>query len=174
MQNDKRRDIMNDDNYVEWLVKRKDPAYAVPVKILMIVVCIFSVLSALQTVFGVIVMTIAGVATYFVFLNLSVEFEYLFAEGGLSVDRILGRAKRKKIFDCEKDDIQIVAPADSFVLKDYEKQGMKVKDFSSGRKDAKVYALIYQKGPDHFKVLIEPNERMIGAMRRTFPRKLVM
>ena len=40
---------MNDDNYVEWLVKRKDPAYAVPVKILMIVVCIFSVLSA-QTV----------------------------------------------------------------------------------------------------------------------------
>ena len=35
---------MNDDNYVEWLVKRKDPAYAVPVKILMIVVCIFSVL----------------------------------------------------------------------------------------------------------------------------------
>ena len=160
---------MNDDNYVEWLVKRKDPAYAVPVKILMIVVCIFSVLSALQTVFGVIVMTIAGVATYFVFLNLSVEFEYLFAEGGLSVDRILGKAKRKKIFDCE-----IVAPADSFVLKDYEKQGMKIKDFSSGRKDAKVYALIYQKGPDHFKVLIEPNERMIGAMRRTFPRKLVM
>ena len=63
---------MNDDNYVEWLVKRKDPAYAVPVKILMIVVCIFSVLSALQTVFGVIVMTIAGVATYFVFLNLGV------------------------------------------------------------------------------------------------------
>lgn len=129
MQNDKRRDIMNDDNYVEWLVKRKDPAYAVPVKILMIVVCIFSVLLALQTVFGVIVMTIAGVATYFVFLNLSVEFEYLFAEGGLSVDRILGRAKRKKIFDCEKDDIQIVAPADSFVLKDYEKQGMKVRIF---------------------------------------------
>ena len=53
-------------------------------------------------------------------------------------------------------------------------RGMKIKDFSSGKKDAKVYALIYQKGPDHFKVLIEPNERMIGAMRRTFPRKLVM
>ena len=85
---------MNDDNYVEWLVKRKDPAYAVPVKILMIVVCIFSVLSALQTVFGVIVMTIAGVATYFVFLNLSVEFEYLFAEGGLSVDRERQRERR--------------------------------------------------------------------------------
>ena len=102
---------MNDDNYVEWLVKRKDPAYAVPVKILMIVVCIFSVLSALQTVFGVIVMTIAGVATYFVFLNLSVEFEYLFAEGGLSVDRILGKAKRKKIFENVRISIATVIAA---------------------------------------------------------------
>ena len=26
--------MMNDDNYVEWLVKRKDPAYAIPLKIL--------------------------------------------------------------------------------------------------------------------------------------------
>lgn len=165
---------MNDDNYVEWLVKRKDPAYAVPVKILMVVICMVAVLSALQTVLGVIIMMAAGAAAYFVFLNLSVEYEYLFAEGGLSVDRILGRARRKKIFDCEKDDIQVVAPADSYVLKDYEKQGMKVKDFSSGRKDAKVYALMYQKGAENFKVLIEPNERMIGAMRRSFPRKVVI
>lgn len=165
---------MNDDNYVEWLVKRKDPVYAIPVKILMIAVCIISVLSALQTVIGVIIMMAAGAATYFIFLNLSVEYEYLFAEGGLSVDRILGKTRRKKIFDCEKDDIQLVAPADSYVLKDYEKQGTKVKDYSSGRRDAKVYALMYQKGPENYKILFEPNERMIGAMRRTFPRKLVM
>lgn len=165
---------MNNENYVEWLVKRKDPAYAVPVKMLMIVICIGSVFSALQTMVGVVIMLAAGAATYFVFLNLSVEYEYLFAEGGLSVDRILGKARRKKAFDCEKDDIQIVAPADSYVLKDYEKQGMKIKDFSSGRRDAKVYALIYQKGAESCKVLFEPNERMVGAMRRTLPRKVVM
>ena len=98
---------MNDDNYVEWLVKRKDPAYAVPVKILMIVVCIFSVLSALQTVFGVIVMTIAGVATYFVFLNLSVEFEYLTVSWErqrerryLTVRRMISRLWRRLIPLC--------------------------------------------------------------------------
>ena len=107
-------------------------------------------------------------------MNMSVEYEYLFAEGGLSVDRILGKARRKRVFDCDKEDVQVVAPADSFVLKDYERQGARIKDFSSGRKEAKVYALMYQKGADSFKVLIEPNEKMIGAMRRTFPRKLVM
>ena len=116
-------------------------------------------------------MTIAGVATYFVFLNLSVEFEYLFAEGGLSVDRILGKAKRKKIFDCEKDDIQIVAPADSFVLKDYEKQGMKIKDFRPAGRMPRCTPLIPE-GSDHFKVLIEPNERMIEPCAEPFRESL--
>lgn len=165
---------MNEDNYVEWLVKRKDPVYAMPVKILMVCICIISVLSALQTVFGVVIMTLAGLATYFVFLNLSVEYEYLFAEGGLSVDRIMGRARRKKMFDCEKDDVQMVAPADSYVLKDYVNQDTKEKDFTSGRKNAKVYALVYRKGAESLKILFEPNEKMLNAMRRAFPRKLLI
>lgn len=174
MQIDKRREPMSEDNYVEWLVKKKDPVYAIPVKVLMIILCFFSVMLAMQTFLGIILVLAVGAATYFVFLNMSVEYEYLFAEGGLSVDRIMGKAKRKRVFDCDKEDIQMVAPSDSFVLKDYERQDCKVKDFSSGRSGAKVYALMYQKGPENYKVLIEPNERMIGAMRRTFPRKVVV
>ena len=95
-----------EESYIEWLVKRKDPIYALPVKIIMVLVCAFSVLLALQTVIGVVIMTAAGIGTYFIFLNLSVEYEYLFAEGGLRIDRILGKARRKKAFDCEKDDVQ--------------------------------------------------------------------
>lgn len=50
---------MNDDAYAEWLVKRKDPIYAVPVKILMAVLCLVSLLIAMQTAFGAILL-IAG------------------------------------------------------------------------------------------------------------------
>ena len=159
-----------EESYIEWLVKRKDPIYALPVKIIMVLVCAFSVLLALQTVIGVVIMTAAGIGTYFIFLNLSVEYEYLFAEGGL---RILGKARRKKAFDCEKDDVQLIAPVDSYMLKDYAKQGMKVMDCTSGKQGAEVYALMYQKGADTMKVLIEPNEKMLAAMRHTFPRKFV-
>ena len=155
-----------EESYIEWLVKRKDPIYALPVKIIMVLVCAFSVLLALQTVIGVVIMTAAGIGTYFIFLNLSVEYEYLFAEGGLRIDRILGKARRK-------DDVQLIAPVDSYMLKDYAKQGMKVMDCTSGKQGAEVYALMYQKGADTMKVLIEPNEKMLAAMRRTFPRKFV-
>ena len=42
-----------EENYVEWLVKRKDPVYAWPVKVLMIVLCALSAFAALQVMFGV-------------------------------------------------------------------------------------------------------------------------
>ncbi len=164
---------MNEDAYAEWLVKRKDPVYAIPVKILMIVLCLISVMSALQTVLGVIFMTIVGVATYFVFINLSVEFEYLVVEGDISVDRILARSRRKKVINCKKEEIQIVAPSDSYMLKDYEKNGMKVKDCSSGRHDAKTYSMICQQGADCVKVIFEPNDKILRSLRYSIPGKLV-
>ena len=102
-----------EENYIEWLVKRKDPVYAWPVKILMIVVCALSVLAALQMLLGILILAAAAAATYFVFLNLSVEYEYLFADGGFSVDSILGKARRKKTFDCDKEDVQVIASANS-------------------------------------------------------------
>ncbi|MCB7318376.1 DUF6106 family protein [Lacrimispora sp. 210928-DFI.3.58] len=163
-----------EENYVEWLVKRKDPVYALPAKVLIVIVVVLSVFSALRTVLGVVFMTLAAIAAYFLFINLSIEYEYLFAEGGLRIDRIMGRARRKKAFDCEKADIQFIAPADSYKLKDYESAGIKVQDYSSGQKGAKVYAVIYQKGSEHMKVLIEPNEKMISAMRRSFPSKMLV
>ena len=56
-----------EESYIEWLVKRKDPIYALPVKIIMVLVCAFSVLLALQTVIGVVIMTAAGIGTLFYF-----------------------------------------------------------------------------------------------------------
>lgn len=109
----------------------------------------------------------------FCFLNLSVEYEYLFADGGFSVDSILGKARRKKTFDCDKEDVQVIAPANSYVLKDYEKQGMKVIDCTSHNAGADVYALISQKGAQTTKVLFEPGDKMKAAMRRVFPRKFI-
>ena len=158
---------MNEDAYAEWLVKRKDPPYAIPVKVLMVVILAVSVFLALVTL-----PVAAAVAAYLVFTNLSVEFEYLFVEGDLSIDRILAKTRRKKVMECKKDEIQIVAPSDSYLLKDHEKSGMKVYDCSS-KTGAKTYSLIYQQGADCVKVIFEPNDRMLRSMRSYIPGKLV-
>ena len=165
---------MNEDAYAECLVKRKDPAYAFPAKAGITVLLVIALLTAFVSLLGLVLLAAVGVAAYFVHTGLSVEYEYLFVEGDLSIDRILAKSRRKKVLECRKDEIQIVAPSDSYMLKDYENANTKLADYSSGRKDGKVYAMIYQKGSESRKVLFEPNEKMINAMRRAYLRKMVV
>ena len=113
---------MNEDAYAECLVKRKDPAYAFPAKAGITVLLVIALLTAFVSLLGLVLLAAVGVAAYFVHTGLSVEYEYLFVEGDLSIDRILAKSRRKKVLECRKDEIQIVAPSDSYMLKDYEKK----------------------------------------------------
>ena len=79
---------MNQD-YVEWLVKRKDPAYAWPVRILMGLLCVFALFLAMALIWGALVLLAVGAATFFIFQALNVDYEYLYVDGTLSIDNIL-------------------------------------------------------------------------------------
>ncbi len=165
---------MIQDAYVEHLVKRKTPPYALAVKILLGVLFAAAVFMALTTYIGIVVLLAVCAASYFIMLNLNVEFEYLYIDGQLSIDKILNRNKRKKVMECDKDSLLMMAPLDSYVLKDYEGTGVKVIDCSSGRNDVKKYAFIYQAGQQRNKVIIEPNEKLLQCIRSTTPRKIVL
>ena len=159
--------------YSEWLVKRKPPVYAIAVKAVMIVLCIIAVFLSLTTVFGVIVLLVVGALTFFVFQNMNLEYEYLYVNGQLSIDKIMGRARRKQVWEGNMETIQFVAPSDSYMLKDYETSDMKVVDYSSGQTGVKTYSMISKSGGNTTKVIFEPNERMLHCMRQMHPRKVV-
>lgn len=164
---------MDNEAYAEWLVKRKSPAYAMAIKAAMGALCAVGLFLALTTMLGIIALALAAGASYLVFRNLNIEFEYLYVTGQLSIDKIMGRSKRKKVWEASLEEIQIIAPADSYVLKDYETQGMKIMDFSSRDPQAKVFALISRKGSETVKILFEPNEKMLRCVRMTSPRKVI-
>ena len=65
------------DSYAEWLVKRKNPAYNIVLKAALVLLCAISLVLALVTPFGIIILTVVGIASYFAFQSLSQEFEYL-------------------------------------------------------------------------------------------------
>ena len=165
---------MIQDTYVEHLVKRKTPSYAILVKIFLGILFAAALFMALTTYIGILVLLAVCGAAYFIMLNLNVEFEYLYIDGQLSIDKILNQNKRKKVMECDKDSLVMMAPLDSYVLKDYEGTGVKVIDCSSGRSDAKKYAFIYQAGQQRTKVIIEPNDKLLQCIRNTTPRKIVL
>ena len=129
------------DSYTEWLVKRKAPASSLIIKAALIALCAVSAFLALTTMFGIIILAAAGAATYYIFQNLNLEFEYLFVNDQITIDKIMGRARRKKAWEGTLGEVQIVAPLDSYILKDYEKPGMKRLDFASHAPNARVYEI---------------------------------
>ncbi len=55
---------MNQDMYVEWLVKRKEPAYAWPARIGLAVLCLISLFFALMVVWGILLFFAACVGRF--------------------------------------------------------------------------------------------------------------
>lgn len=72
-------------------------------------------------------------------------------------------------------EVQIVAPIDSYLLKDYEKPGLKTLDFASHEPGARVYGMIHQgDGGQVTKIAFEPNDKILQHIRQRAPRKVVL
>ena len=163
------------DAYAEWLVKRKTPAINHVLKVAIIVVLVFSILLAMMNLAGIILMTVVGIAAYFVIPQLNLEFEYLVVNDQITIDKVMGRSKRKKAWEGNLEQIQVIAPVDAYQVKDYDRvQGLKVLDFTSHQPGARVYGIIHQDGSSTTKVLFEPNDKILNVLRQKGPRKVLL
>lgn len=159
------------ETYVEVLVKRKTPIYMSFLKILSIMIAGAFVL--LGTVFGpaLIIGVVMGIAAYFIYLNTDVEYEYLYVDRELSVDKIMAKSKRKRITSFDMGKMEVLAPVNSHQLDSYKNRKSKVLDFSSGEVNQpdRRYAFFYD---GTTQVIIEPNEELIKAITMIAPRKV--
>lgn len=159
------------ETYVEWLVKRKTPAYMSLLKFLTIILAVCFILLGLFMIPAMIVGILFGVAAYFVNLNADLEYEYLYVDKELTVDKVLAKSKRKRaaVFDIDK--MEILAPIKSWHLDNYKNRTDKTVDYSSGeeKQPDRRYVFYYD---GQKRVIIEPNEEMIQAITMVAPRKV--
>lgn len=162
------------DTYVEWLIKQKTPFYMYVIDAVLAFITLICIFLALTTnVLAVVLMFASGFVTYLAFRNTNVEYEYLFVTGSLSIDKILGRSKRKKVWEGTMEEIQIIAPSDSAALNEFRSGNQETHDFSSRNPGAKTYTLIAQSGGKNVKIVFEPNDAMLQCFRQASPRKVI-
>ena len=153
------------DTYSELLIKKEATAKDKMIKVLLIaLIALMAVAGLLITPLAFIVAIALGIAAYFVFPNLDLEFEYVYVNGELDIDKIMAKMKRK---------MEIMAPVKSHRL-DYQNQNtkMKVYDFSSGNPSHKVFAMIIPSDNELCKVLLEPDEELLKNIEKSCPRKV--
>ena len=162
------------DMYSELLVKKEQTVKDQAIKILLIFLLVFTAIAGLILTPLAWVLTIGlGIAAYFVLPLLDLEYEYVFVNGELDIDRIASKAKRKRMKSFDLAKMEIMAPVNSHRM-DYQNHNtnLKVLNYSSGEKDHKVYAMIIPDEKDVYKVLIEPDRELLDNIKKSCPRKV--
>ena len=87
------------DFYTEQLVKKQTDMKDILIKAILVSATIVSFLIILMYPIGLILPILMIVLDVFMFRRLNVEYEYLFLNGEVDIDKIMNKAKRKKMFN---------------------------------------------------------------------------
>ena len=159
--------------YVECLVKAKPSILGKFFKYLLIMLTVALALLMFLTM-NVILMILAvvtGVGAYFVNLFTDLEYEYLYLDKELVIDKVMAKSRRKRVATYSLDKVEILAPIKSYHLDNYKNRNVKQKDYSIGieEKPDLRYAMYYEGGE---KLLLSPSPEVIKIMKNVAPRKV--
>ena len=153
------------DSYVECLVKAKQPTWAKILKVLLIALTVLSCLVMFVFIIFLPVALAAGVGAYFLNMYTDLEYEYLYLDKELSVDKIMAKSKRKRVGTYSLDRMEVFAPVYSYHLDNFKNRQVKEKDYSIGevlQPDGR-YAMYYEGGE---KILLSPNEELVKVLQK--------
>ena len=160
------------ETYVECLVSRGVSTGAKFLRILLTMLTVaFLLLGMMGFVVALVLAIVLGVATWFVYMHTDTEYEYLYLDKEIKVDKIMNKSKRKQqdVFDIER--LEIFAPINSYHLDNYKNRQVKVLDFSTGKakQPEARYAFYYEGGK---KIILEPSKEFVKAVQNVAPRKV--
>lgn len=162
------------ETYVECLIKRKSNPLAPILKYLLYglaIICAGLSFIGLSILF--VPAVIIAVVAYFVLPMLDLEYEYLYLDKEISIDKVMGKEKRKHVATINLNNVETIAPANSHALDSYKSRPHTDKDFSSREEYARTYIIPCEDQGGLVLYKLEMNEEMIKAIKTVFPRKIV-
>ena len=163
------------DLYVECLVQRKASAIIHLAKMVCFMVGIACIVLNLMT--GNLLLLLAAivfiVGVYLCMLEADVEYEYLYIDREITIDKVIAKSKRKTKANFQIEKMEVLAPVNSWHLDAMKNRSFKELDYSDGEKaqtDNK-YVMIYE---GTTKVILSPDKAFLDAIKNVAPRKVFM
>ncbi|MCM1174400.1 MAG: DUF6106 family protein [Blautia sp.] len=160
---------MVSETYVECLVARKSTFAMRFLKTLLIMLTVCFILIGMVFTPGFLVAIATGVGAYFAYMNADLEYEYLYLDKEISIDKVMAKSRRKRIVTYDIQRMEILAPVKSYHLDGFRNREMKTVDYSSRTDENKKYMMVYE---GNLKVLWEPSPEMVKAIQTIAPRKV--
>ena len=161
------------DAYVECLIEKENTGAMVALKYVCALLAVASFL--LTTVMGNAIgfLGVIGLLAYFCHRSSAVEYEYLYVDKTIVVDKITCKSNRKKMGEYAVDGIEIFAPVKSWHLGDYKNRKCSVIDYSIGveKQPDERYALYFE---GNKKIILSPTKEFVEAVKNVAPRKVFL
>lgn len=156
----------------EQIVKVRAPKWSYLFRGVMIVACVLAATTIPQTkAFGLILLALFVVFTFFVFEYFNSEYEYSIIDDAFSVDRIMAKNQRKHCGTYDLSRATLVAQVDSQAALRMEYMNLKTMDYAAGNGNEGVY-VIYTYDSDNneqIRLFIEPDERVLNRLKEICP-----
>ncbi len=165
------------DQYMEYLVKKQTTGKDKGIRIVFIAIIVLTIALAiffLNPVILIVTVILYFIYRYYVYPHTDLEYEYLYVDKTLSVDKIMAQESRKTVATYELERIELIAPENSDKLADYKGRDMQVTEYwSMDRSDGHVpYVLILDGGRQ--KVLMDLPEEFVKLIQSNAPRKVFL
>ena len=162
------------ESYTEVIVKKRKTTQDTIFQALLVVLTVVAVLSFFVLgIVGLVILVAVAVADYLLFPSFDVEYEYLYVNGEIDVDKIMSKQKRKRIYSANLRELEIMAPTGSHALDSYNNRSdIKILDYSSKMADHKTYTIIRQGEKGMERLIFEPDETILQDMKRFSPREV--
>lgn len=163
------------DNYVELLVKRKTAPMLKALRFACVVMCVLQLTLAALSAAAFFILTgiLFLILSYVIGYYGNIEYEYLYVDRQLSIDKIHNRRKRKKVAEYELDKhMEVLAPYGSPHLDYFKDKTARVRNYTSGAADAEEYAMVVHVEKQLELIRLEMNEEMLKQISMVSPRKV--
>ena len=160
------------DFYAEQLVKKRTDGKDIMKKTVRIALTVITFFAAFLFPILLLLPVIMIVVDVFLFKRLDVEYEYIYINGELDIDKIMHKEKRKHLFSANVKEMEMLAPENAFQLKDFRES--KFYDYSSGNTDSpNRYVLVISRSGQIIKILFEPKQDLVEGVYLLAPRKVI-
>lgn len=160
------------ETYVECLVKSQAGILGRLGKVFLIMLTVaFGLLTLMGFWPAFFVALATGIGAYFTWLHTDIEYEYLYLDKELTVDKVMAKTKRKRQAVFEVERMEILAPIKSYHLDGYKNRTTKATDYSSKveeQPDTR-YVLYYE---GNKKIILNPSLELVKAIKTVAPRKV--
>ena len=169
------------DSYMEYMVKKTSDSKDVLKKgfgiagvvVIAFLAFYFDLRSIIGTVFLILAIAMYFVCKNFIFPASDLEYEYLYCDKSITVDKIMGKEKRKNLGVYDVDKFEILCPEKSWRCSDFKNRQFDVHDYTghAESKEHEPYVLIYD---GKQKILLDLPVEFVKLVQNNAPRKVFL